>query len=96
LGLILGLIVMAPIPPTTKNNWRKFNHQDYFGFEMVKDYVDDFNYIKEILTKKHLKRAMKFACSLSDGYSNLIQEIEGSKKLVKKHKEQITYAIQRS
>jgi hypothetical protein len=86
---------MALIPPTTKSNWRKFIHQDYFGFEMVKDYIEDFDYIKEVLTKKHLKRAMKFACSLSDGYSNLIQEIEGSKKLIKKHKEQITYSIQR-
>ena len=56
------------IPRTTRNNWKDFKHEEYFGFEMAKDYIADFDYIKEVLTNKHLKRGMKIMCTMSSGY----------------------------
>ena len=85
----------ATIARTTRYNWNGFSHEDYFGYELVKDYIADFDYMKEVLTKKHLKQAMKFACSISYGYSGIISEIEKNKKLVRKHAENISFSINR-
>lgn len=38
---------------------------------------------------------MKFICSLSYGYQDVISEIEKNKKLLRAHLEKITFAIQR-
>ena len=83
------------IPRTTRNNWNRFAHADYFGYEIAQDYITDFDYIKDVLTKKHLNRAMKFACSLSYGYSDLIGKIEQNKKLLREHAGNITFSIKR-
>lgn len=84
---------IAKIPRTTLNEWKHFSHEDYFGYEFAKDYIDDFEYIKEVLTKKHLNRGMKILCSLSNGYRKVISQIESNKKLLRGHAEQISYSI---
>src|SRR5690625_2357694 len=82
------------IPRTTRNNWKKFSHEDYFGYEEAKDYVADFDYIKEVHTNKHLKRGVKLMCTMSMGYRELVNQIEGSRKLLQKHSENITFSIE--
>lgn len=86
---------ISMIARTTKHNWKNFSHQDYYGYEIVKEYVADFDYMKDVLTKKHLRRAMKFACAVSYGYSDVISKIENNKKLVRDHAENISFAIRR-
>jgi hypothetical protein len=85
----------AVIPRTTRQRWDKFSHHDYFGYDMVKDYIDDFDYIKDVLTNKHIKQGVKFMSALSYGYKDVIGEIEGSKKLMREHADKITFGIQR-
>jgi len=83
------------IPRTTRNNWNQFSHENYFGYEMAKDYIEDFDYMKDVLTDKHLKRAMKLMCAMSYGYRDIMNNIEGNKKLLRKHREDITFSIER-
>src|SRR5690554_323787 len=83
------------IPRTTRKNWNNFSHEAYFGHELVKDYIDDFDYIKEVLINKHLKQGVKFMCTMSYGYRDLISKIEGNKKLLRKHSKNITFSIER-
>lgn len=85
----------AIIPPSTRQRWDGFEHEDYFGFEMVKDYIADFDHIKDVLTNKHIKQGIKFMCALSYGYKDVIQKIEGNKKLLREHAEKITFSIER-
>ena len=90
---MLSVEELNKIPRNTKRNWKRFKHSNYYGFEMAEAYIDDFDHIKDVLRNKHLKSAMKFMCTLSNGYKSLISEIEDNKKLVKKHKHQISNAI---
>lgn len=83
------------IPRTTRNNWKKFSHENYFGSEMAKDYIEDFDYMKDVLTNKHLKQGLKVMCVMSKGYKDIIQKIEGNKKLLREHSESITSSIHR-
>lgn len=83
------------IPRTTRNNWNKFSHENYFGYDIAKDYIEDFDYMKDVLTNKHLKRGMKTMCAMSYGYKDIIANIEGNKKLLRKHREDITFSIER-
>lgn len=32
---------ISQIPRTTRNDWDRFNHKDYFGFDMARDYIAD-------------------------------------------------------
>lgn len=83
------------IPRTTQNNWNKFSHENYYGYEMAKDYIKDFDYMKDVLTNKHLKRGMKIMCAMSYGYRDIVQNIEGNRKLLRQHSDSITSSIRR-
>lgn len=83
------------IPRTTRQRWNELRHQDFFGYEIVKDYIADFDHIKEVLTNKHIKQGIRFMCALSYGYKDVIGSIENSKKTLREHSEKITFAIDR-
>lgn len=83
------------IPRTTKQRWDKITHEEYFGYEMVKDYLEDFDHIKEVLINKHIKQGMKLMCALSYGYKDVIYDVDNGKKLLREHAEKITFGIQR-
>jgi hypothetical protein len=90
---MLSVKELAKIPRNTKRNWDRFNHSNYHGFEMAEAYINDFDHIKDVLRSKHLKSAMRFMCTMSNGYKNVISEIENNKQLVKNHKADISNAI---
>jgi transposase InsO family protein len=84
---------LAQIPRTTQYNWKNFQHEDQFGFEMAQRYIEDFDHIKAVLVSKHLLRATKFMCTLSSGYKKVMADVEGSKKLARRHAKDVTYSI---
>jgi hypothetical protein len=86
---------ISQIPRTTRNDWDHFLHQDYFGYEIAKDYIADFDYMKDVLVNKHLKIGVKTMCALSYGYKDVLSYIEGSKKLLRDHSKNITFSIKR-
>jgi ACT domain-containing protein len=92
---MLSVEQVNSIPRTTRHNWDNYQHDDYFGYEMAKDYIQDFDYIKEVLVSKHLKRGIKMMCTISNGYKGIMSEIIGSKKLLRQNAENISYSIAR-
>lgn len=82
------------IPRTTRNDWKQFSHNEYYGYELAKNYIDDFDHIKTVLTNKHLKFGMKMLCSMSAGYKDLLSSIEKSKKLMRENALQLTTSIE--
>jgi transposase InsO family protein len=86
---------ISQIPRTTRNDWDRFNHKDYFGFDMARGYIADFDFMKDVLVSKHLKMAMKVLCAMSYGYKDLLSGIEGSQKLLRNHVQNITFSIER-
>jgi len=86
---------LCQIPRTTRNDWDQFNHQDYFGFDIVKDYIADFYFMKNVLVSKNLKTGMKIMCALSQGYKEVLSAIEGSKKMLRENAQNITFGIER-
>lgn len=85
---------LKTLPRTTRNNWRNFSHKDYDGYEIAKDYIADFDEIKDVLTNKHLKQGMKMMCSLSAGYRGILDKVQGSKKLLREHSKDIIFSIE--
>lgn len=49
----------ACIPRSTRNRWNHLSHEDYFGYEMVKDYIDDFNHIKNYSSNMLIELLMR-------------------------------------
>ena len=86
---------LAMIPSSTRSRWDGYRHDDYFGFEMVEDYIDSFDYIQQVLVSKHIKQGLRFMCTLRTGYKSIISEIEGNKKMMRNHADKITFAIER-
>ena len=85
----------ALIPRTTRQRWDDILHEDYFGYEMVKDYIADFDHIKEVLTNKHIKQGIRFMCALSYGYKDVVASVDNGKNLLREHAEKITFSIRR-
>jgi uncharacterized protein YktA (UPF0223 family) len=84
---------LAQIPRKTLYNWNDFEHEQHFGFEMAQPYIDNFDHIKDVLTSKHRLRAMKFMCTLSNGYKKIMTSMESSKKLARTHAKDVTYSV---
>lgn len=83
------------IPRSTRKNWNRFSHEAYYGHEMVADYIEDFDCIKEVLTNKHIRFGVKCMTTLSYGYKEVLSHIEGNKKLLRKHADKVSFGIQR-
>ena len=66
---------LAMIPSSTRSRWDGYKHDDYFGFEMVKDYIDSFDYIQQVLVSKHIKQGLNFP-KLKDVEGNEIEDAE--------------------
>jgi len=86
---------VCQIPRTTRNDWDHFKHQDYFGFDIAKDYIADFDFMKDVLVSKHLKMGVKVLCAMSYGYKDMLSKIEGNKKLLRENAQKITFSIER-
>jgi len=86
---------LSQIPRSTLHSWKKFQHEDYYGFEMVKDYVADFNDIKQVFQRKYLHRSLKFVCLMSNGYQDVIKHVEKKNWVLREHAKSVTSSIQR-
>ena len=69
---MLSVEELAKIPRNTKRNWNRFNHANYYGFEMAEAYINDFDHIKDVLRNKHLKSAMRFMCTGANDLAKVV------------------------
>lgn len=85
--------IIKQIPKRTQQHWDHFEHENYFGNDWTKDYVNDFDNIKHVLNSKHLKRAMNAICAMSKGYKDVIKLVSKNKKFMRENAANICFAI---
>lgn len=73
------------IPKTTLAYWKFFDHKDYYGSDWAEKYIGQFEQIKEVYASSFLFKAMLLMVQTRKGFLSIIQEVQESKKLMKKH-----------
>lgn len=70
---ILDKEIRQQIPYSTISYWNRHPHQESFGYEFVKEYMDNHKDIRAVFTSKHLYRFVRFTCRLHDAYLQLLE-----------------------
>lgn len=83
------------IPRNTRWRWNKFDHCDYYGFEIVEDYIQKFDEIKNVYSNKFMYKATRFMCTMSNGYRKIISDYENKKSIVRNNATDIIKSIDR-
>lgn len=63
---------LAHIPKNTRNNWNKFKHEYYDLDDWVKPFLVQFEDIKTIYMRQHLRKSMHLLLHISNGYHQII------------------------
>ena len=90
---MLDVQQLNTLPKTTKYNWNNFKHENYFGHEMATDYIKQFDAIKEVFASKYTFRALRLLLKTRRGYYQILQDIQGKKKLLKNNADSIVLAV---
>ena len=85
---------LGKIPRTTKHNWKQFDHDNYFGYEWAKAYIDQFDDIKDIFQSRFTARAIKTILKTRRGFYNMLGESVHHKNLLKQHANSILSSIE--
>jgi transposase InsO family protein len=92
---MLDQIQLKDIPRNTRWRWNNFNHSDYYGHELVEDYTQKFDEIKNVYSNKYLFKATRFMCSMSAGFNKIISEFEQKKSILRKNALDIIASVDR-
>jgi hypothetical protein len=85
---------LANIARTTKYNWRDFKHEDYYGYDWAKDYIHQFDAIKDVFESKFTARAIRTILKTRRGYYNMLGEFAHHKNLMKMHADNIVASVE--
>ncbi|MBL4708051.1 MAG: hypothetical protein JKY48_06390 [Flavobacteriales bacterium] len=81
------------IPKTTRVYWNDFAHQNCYGFDWAEKYIGQFDQIKEVYSNSFLFKSMVFMVQARQGFLNIIQEVQQSKNLIRKHAESMVSSV---
>jgi len=84
---------LTHIPINTRKNWNKFKHEDYDCEDWVKPYLENFEDIKQVYIKEHLRKTMMILLTISKGYSAVFSSVTKNKKLLQNNEEVIVNSI---
>lgn len=73
------------VPKTTRIYWNAFKHQECYGFEWAEKYIGQFEQIKEVYASSFLFKSMLLMIQARKGFLFIINEVQVSKKLMRKH-----------
>jgi len=83
------------IPKRTKQNWKRINDSDYYGFEWVEDILTDLTDIQTTFKMKQNYSATRFLNEIKCCFKNIIGDRLSNKKELRKHAESIIDSIDR-
>ena len=86
---------LKQLPKTTKHNWNKFKHEDYYGYDWAEAYIEQFDNIKDVFASAFLYKAMRFMVKSHRGYNKMLQELTHNKNLLKLHASSIVNSIEK-
>lgn len=84
---------LAMLPKTTKHNWNKFCHKNYYGNEWAENYIQQFEDIKSVFASSFLYRSIRFLVATRKGYHAMLGELFHHKNLLKLHAKEIVKSI---
>ncbi len=85
---------LAYIPKNTRNNWNKFKHDNYDCNDWVSPFLVQFEDIKTIYMREHLRKTILLLITISNGYQNVLSSITKKKSLVKQNAKTIVTSIE--
>ncbi|SDW82589.1 hypothetical protein SAMN05444411_102254 [Lutibacter oricola] len=86
---------LQELPKTTKYNWNQFQHENYYGNDWVKNYINQFDTIKEVFASSFLYKSLRFLVETRKGYLYMLQEFSHNKQLLKLHANKIITSIEK-
>ena len=90
---MLDIQQQKDIPKTTKYNWKKIKHENYYGHEIAIDYINQFDAIKDVFASKFTFKALRLMLKTRSGYYQMLQGIQQKKKLLKDNAESIINGV---
>jgi transposase InsO family protein len=81
------------IPKNTRSNWNKFKHTNYDYDDWVKPFLIQFEDIKTIYMREHLRKSMILLMHISNGYMQVMKSITKKKTLLKTNSKAIVNSI---
>lgn len=93
---ILTTDQIKELPKTTKYNWKGFQHENYYGYHLVSDYIQQFDDIKTVYARKNLFRTVRLICNVSDGYHGTLDELNQKQKVLREQANKLVSAIERT
>ncbi|MDG2194270.1 MAG: hypothetical protein P8K77_05355 [Polaribacter sp.] len=81
------------IPKRTQQYWSTNKEQQYDYSHWVKPYAEEFENIEKVHNRINLKRTIRFIIKMSDGYHQVLKEVNSNKKVLKKNANYVVSAI---
>lgn len=85
---------LQEIPRTTKFHWNSFNHEDYYGHQWAKDYIEQLDEIKDVFKSKYAFRAVRTLLKTRKEFYSMLGELKHHKKLLKLHADSIIASVE--
>ena len=82
------------IPNTTLSYWNNFTHDDCYGAEWAGKYIHQFDQIKDVYSSSFLFKSMVFMVQSRQGFLRIIEDLNDSKKMMRKHAKAIIESVE--
>jgi transposase InsO family protein len=92
---MLDVRQISELPKTTKYNWNQFKHENYYGNDWAKNYINQFEDIKAVFASAFLYKSLRFLIETRKGYLHMLQEFSHNKQLLKLHANKIITSIEK-
>jgi len=84
---------LIQIPKRTLQYWHKNKEKKYDYSHWVKPYTQEFENIEKVHNRMNLKRTIRFIIKMSDGYHQILKQVNGNKNVLKKNANYIINSI---
>jgi len=86
---------LALIPRSTRSRWDNFKHENCFGAEIAEIYIQQFDKIKHVYSRKQLYNTVRLLCEMSDGYHTILDGLDSKYKVLRENANEFTGAIKK-
>jgi len=84
---------LTQIPKNTCKNWNKFKHEHYDCDDWIKPFLENFEDLKTVYMREHLRKTMVLLLNISNGYHQVLSSVSKKKKVLKENASAIVNSI---
>ncbi len=90
---ILSKEQVQQIPERTRQHWNKNKEKPYDFDHWIRPFTEHIEDVQKIYQRTQLKKTIQFVIKISDGYQQILNQINGNKKIVQQNASHIVKAI---